>query len=244
MEFKDFSNICIELFKLNIQEININDQHIEKMYILTQRMLEVNKVMNLTAIKDEDSVILKHYVDSLLISEYIPQNSSIIDIGCGAGFPTLPLAIFRPDLSITALDSTAKRINYVSDTAKMLGLNNVNAIADRAEILAHNPDFREKFDIATARAVASLPILSELSLPYVKIGGKFIAMKSQKASDELTMAQNAITKTGGAVIGNYNKDLTDLQKNVEVRNITVISKIKTTPKDLPRHYSKISKKPL
>ena len=244
MEIKEFYALCEKLFSLNIPNINITDFEIEKLYSLTNRMLEVNKVMNLTAIKEEKDVILKHYVDSLLISEFIPKNSKIIDIGCGAGFPTLPLAIFRQDISITALDSTAKRIKYVSETVDLLSLNNVTAVADRAEILAHNLEYREKFDIATARAVASLPILTELSLPYVKLGGKFIAMKSQKAADELSLSTNAIKKCGGEIENSFDRTLTDDQLNSDQRNITVIVKAKLTPKDLPRHYSKINKKPL
>ena len=244
MNYIEFHILCKELFELNIADIELTDDKANKLYELTIHMLEVNKVMNLTAIKEIKDVILKHYVDSLLISQYIPENSKLIDIGCGAGFPTLPLAIFRPDLDITALDSTAKRIAYVKDTAKLLKLDNVTAIADRAENLAHKSEFREKFDISTARAVASLPILTELSLPYVKVGGKFIAMKSQKASDELEQSKSAILKCGGIVENNCNKNLVDKNNNFDIRNITIISKIKATPKDIPRHYSKISKKPL
>ena len=207
-------------------------------------MLEVNKSMNLTAIKDEESVILRHYADSLAISAYIPDSAKVIDVGCGAGFPTLPLAIFRPDISITALDSTAKRIEYVKQTANTLSLDNVNAVAERAEVLATNPNYRECFDIATARAVAAMPILSELCLPFVRVGGSFVAMKAAKGDDEAKGSANAISKCGGKLISVDERPLYDRVGNSEQRVIISVSKNSKTPKEFPRHYSKISKRPL
>ena len=207
-------------------------------------MLEVNKSLNLTAIKEEKAVILKHYVDSLTVSRYIPEGSRIIDVGCGAGFPTLPLAIFRPDLTICALDGTAKRINYVSETAKMLGLTGVSAIAARAEELGTTSGYRESFHIATARAVASLPVLCELCLPFVKVGGRMIAMKSQQASDEIGAAENCIKLCGGSISEVVSCNLKSDNGDIDERNLIIIEKIKKTPPLYPRHYSKISKKPL
>lgn len=206
-------------------------------------MLEVNKSMNLTAITDESAIILKHYADSVSISKYIPKKSTVIDIGCGAGFPCLPLAIFRPDLNITALDGTAKRIEYVKATAKLLNLDNVTAIAGRAEEYASKPEYRESFDIVTARAVAALPVLSELCLPFVKVGGLFLAMKASQGEAEAEAAANAIKTCGGCISSIDRSELTD---GIAFENRVIIKATKTTktPPKYPRHYSQISKKPL
>lgn len=212
------------------------------LYALTERMLTVNEYMNLTAITDIDEIILKHYVDSLMISKYIPTDASVIDVGCGAGFPSLPLAIARPDLTITALDSTAKRVNYISETAELLGVTNIIAIAARAEEAANVPSYREKFDIACARAVARLNVLSELCIPFVKVGGSFVAMKAN-AAEELSEAEKAIEKLGGELVSTDRFDLVS-EANAEPRCIISVKKVSQTPKNYPRNNSQIKKKPL
>lgn len=243
MNFEEFFDSCKELFVLNgLPEPSAAQA--EKLYKLTEIMLETNKTMNLTAIKEEKAVILKHYVDSLLILETIPENAKVLDVGCGAGFPTLPLAIFRPDISITALDSTAKRIEYVKCTANTLELNNVTAIAARAEEVAHDSKLREKFNIVTARAVASLPVLAELCLPMTQIGGYFVAMKGSKGDEELNAAQNAIRICGGKTNKILTYSLKSPSEPDETRYQILISKLSATPQNYPRHFSKISKKPL
>ena len=244
MEFSDFFDYCKAVFAENPILPAVDEDKAHKLFLLTNTMLDVNKTMNLTAIKDEKAIILRHYADSLMISSFLAPSSCVIDVGCGAGFPTLPLAIFRPDLKITALDSTAKRIDYVSRTAKMLGLDNVTAIAERAEVLGNSKEYRETFDYATARAVAALPTLTELCLPFVKIGGQFVAMKAQKGDEELALSSNAITKCGGELSSSNFISLVDVDQNEETRTIIVINKSKQTPKEFPRHYSKISKRPL
>ncbi len=213
-------------------------------FLLTERMLEINQHMNLTAITDEKTVILKHYVDSLTVSSWIPTGSTVIDVGCGAGFPSLPLAIVRPDLQITSLDSTAKRIAYVNETARLLGLSSIHAVAGRAEEYAQQSDFRERFDVVTARAVAALPVLCELCLPFVKIGGKMIAMKAQQADEEVALSRRCVELCGGANVEIVARNLTANGLDCEHRNLVVIPKIAKTPKIYPRHFSKISKKPL
>ena len=244
MNYNEFYDICQKIFATNDFLPKIDNEKAEKLYLLTNRMLEVNKVMNLTAIKDEKSIILRHYADSLTISEFIKSESKMIDVGCGAGFPPLPLAIFRPDLNIVALDSTAKRIEYIKETCKLLDISNVTAISERAEVAANTAEYRESFDYATARAVASLPVLSELCLPFVKKNGLFIAMKAQKAEEEIGAAENAINKCGGKLQKVVSVSLKADDDSEENRNVVIILKERSTPKEYPRHFSKISKKPL
>lgn len=216
----------------------------ESFFRLTERMLEVNAHMNLTAITDMDEIILKHYADSLTAAKYLKPGASIIDIGCGAGFPSLPLAIARPDLQITALDSTAKRINYIRETAEMLELPNITCIAARAEELAVDPAYREQFDISCARAVARLNVLCELCIPYVKPGGKFIAMKAN-AAEEVEEAAAAIPKLGGKLnTADTFQLISGDTSDAGMRCIVVIEKISPTPKNYPRNHSQIKKKPL
>ena len=241
MERSEFVFECQKTFEEN--EMLCSAEQAALLYDLMIRMLEVNKSMNLTAITDEKTIILRHFVDSVTVSHYIPQNSRVVDVGCGAGFPTLPLAIFRPDLQITALDGTAKRIRYVEETAHLLSLNNVTAIAGRAEEYAQDPLYRERFDVVTARAVAALPMLSELCLGFARIGGKMIAMKAQQASEEMAAAKRAISLCGGTFSEVVSCAL--VQDDVkEERNLVIIQKNASTPKKYPRHFSQISKKPL
>ncbi|MBQ9979376.1 MAG: 16S rRNA (guanine(527)-N(7))-methyltransferase RsmG [Clostridia bacterium] len=231
--------------------ISLTEEQLERLFTLAERLVEVNKVMNLTAITDEDGIILRHFVDSMLISEFIEPNSTLIDVGCGAGFPTLPLAIIRPDIKITALDSTEKRIRYVDETAKLLGLNNVKAVAARAEDFAKLPDKREKFDFATARAVASMPILAELTIPFVKIGGSLIAMKAKGATEEFEASRSAIRQLAGAnslqgarlIEKSLKGSINDKHIN-ENRTVIIIPKLSSTPKTFPRKFAQIKKSPL
>ena len=242
MERTEFISECQTLFVLN--SLSCDEAQAECLYQLTLRMLEVNQVMNLTAITDEKTIILRHYVDSLMISRYLPEGARVIDVGCGAGFPTLPLAIFRPDLKITALDGTAKRIRYVEETAKLLSLTNVTAIAGRAEEYAQKEGYRESFEVATARAVAALPMLSELCLGFVSVGGRMVAMKAQQAEDEISAAKNAISLCGGTVAEVVTTELVSNDGASERRVLALIQKSKPTPQKYPRHFSKISKNPL
>lgn len=242
MTRSEFIAECQRIFDLN--GLECSSEQANRLFLLTQRMLEVNKSMNLTAITEEKTVILRHYVDSLTISEQIPMGASVIDVGCGAGFPSLPLAIFRPDLSITSLDGTAKRIAYVAETAQLLNLSHLRAIAGRAEEYAQKEEYREQFDVATARAVAQLPVLCELCLPFVKKDGVMIAMKAQQASEELEMSGRCINLCGGGASRSFERELTLNGTDLERRSVIVIPKIQKTPKNYPRHFSKISKKPL
>ncbi len=243
LSITEFKNKCTEIFELNSLAAP-TDEQAEKLFALTEHMLKVNKSLNLTRITEISAVILKHYADSITISHLIPQGAKVIDIGCGAGFPSLPLAIFRPDIEILALDGTAKRIEYVKSTATLLGLSNLKATAARAEELAKELTHRERFDIATARAVAALPTLAELCLPYIKIGGKFIAMKAAQGENELEAAQSAIKICGGKPESLIELEFKGASDENDKRVLITISKLSPTPLKYPRHYSQISKKPL
>lgn len=250
MEISTFKVKMLAAAQENLS-ISLTEEQLERLFTLAERLVEVNKVMNLTAITDEDGIILRHFVDSMLISEFIEPNSTLIDVGCGAGFPTLPLAIIRPDIKITALDSTEKRIRYVDETAKLLGLNNVKAVAARAEDFAKLPDKREKFDFATARAVASMPILAELTIPFVKIGGSLIAMKAKGATEEFEASRSAIRQLAGAnslqgarlIEKSLKGSINDKHIN-ENRTVIIIPKLSSTPKTFPRKFAQIKKSPL
>lgn len=242
MDFSDFSALCRAIFEQNGLSAHAGEENVEKLNKLTARMLEVNEYMNLTAIKEPRAVILRHYADSLTIEPLLPQNARLADVGCGAGFPSLPLAICRPDLKILSLDSTAKRIRYVQETAQMLGCENLTALAARAED-AGKGEHREKYDVCTARAVAALPVLAELCLPLVRVGGKFLAMKARRGEEEWESAAGAVAKLGGKLIARHVVTLTDGEEQDE-RLIFEIEKVKPTPVAYPRAYAKIVKNPL
>ncbi len=243
MTYEAFFKDCERLFVLNKLTCPTEEQ-IKKLFELTEIMLSVNAHMNLTAITDPEQIILKHYVDSAGISKYIAEGSKIIDVGCGAGFPSLPLAILRNDIQIISLDSTAKRINYILNTAKELSVDNISGVAARAEDYIKEKDIRESFDISTARAVADLPVLSELCIPYVKIGGCFIAMKAAKGDEEFLRAKNALKLCGATDTQIIQADLTPDGTTFEKRRIILAKKLVCTPKIYPRNFSQISKKPL
>lgn len=241
---KEFTSELARVFKLNGLGAYLNTERSEKFLRLTERMLTENEKYNLTAIVEPSKIILNHYADCAALAAKLPKGAKVIDVGCGAGFPTLPLAIVRPDLTILAADSTAKRVNYVKESAELLSLTNVECVTMRAEDGAKLEQYREKFDIATARAVAEMRILTELCLPYVKVGGMLVAMKGKNAEFELNSSKKAIATLGG---GDVKVDMVTLTNgNDEPLSHPIISvkkKLKT-PSSYPRAYAQISKKPL
>ena len=243
LEKQSFTSMLTKVFRENGMSGLLSKESAEKFLLLTERMLEENEKYNLTAITDPKKVILHHYADCATLSAKLPKGAKVIDVGCGAGFPTLPLAILRPDLKITAMDSTAKRVNYVAETAALLSLEGVKAICMRAEDGGRDMELREKFDFATARAVAEMRILSELCLPFVKPGGKFIAMKGKNAEFELSAAKRAISILGGR---NTVCEVISLKGEDETLThpLIIVDKKEKTPGAYPRAYAQISKKPL
>ena len=240
---QDFSSKITKIFSANGLSSYLSVEKVEQFYALTVRMLTENEKYNLTAITDIDKIILNHYADCVMLSTRLKKGATVIDVGCGAGFPTLPLAMVRPDLKITAVDSTAKRVNYVRETAEMLGITNVTALVMRAEDGGKDPLYREKFDYATARAVAEMRVLCELTLPFVKVGGQLVAMKGKNAEFELSSARKAIATLGGR---NTVCESITLKGDGEVLShpLIIIDKKEKTPATYPRAFAQISKKPL
>ncbi len=240
---QDFTRELTKVFKENGLSSMLSMERMESFYKLTERMLCENEKYNLTAITDVDKIILNHYADCVTLSSKLKKGASVIDIGCGAGFPSLPLAIVRPDLKILAVDSTAKRVNYVEETARMLGLDNLSTAIMRAEDGGKDAKYREKFDYATARAVAEMRVLSELTLPFVKVGGQLVAMKGKNAEFELSSAKKAIATLGGR---NPVCENITLKGNGETLThpLIIIDKKEKTPAAYPRVFAQISKKPL
>lgn len=229
-------DFIVELEKLNI---NINNDMLNKFELYYNKLIEVNSYMNLTAITEHDQVYLKHFYDSLTIIKAIKgDNYKILDVGAGAGFPSVPLAIVKPNINVTIIDSLNKRINFLNDLTKYIGIDNVLAIHARAEEYIKNK--RESYDYVTARAVARLNVLAELCMPYVKVGGYFIALKGND-KEEIDEASNAIKVLGGKIEEIINFNLPDDQGE---RNIVVIKKIKPSLTKYPRIFKTIKDKPL
>lgn len=224
---------------------DLSDEKYNKFQKYMNLLIERNKNINLTAITDKDEVVLKHFVDSLTISKYIVDNSKIIDVGTGAGFPGIPLKIYNESLDITLLDSLNKRINFLNDVIEMLNLNNIRAVHSRAEDAAKNPDYRERFDIATSRAVANLSTLVEYLLPFVRVNGICICMKGPNVDEELSRAKKAIEVLGGRIekVDNLKLAADDAQNDLE-RNIIIIRKVRKCSNKYPRKAGMPSKEPI
>lgn len=222
-------------------QIDIKESQIEKFYIYMNLLLEWNQKINLTAITDCDEIIIKHFIDSLTICKYLKKESSVVDVGTGAGFPGIPIKIVREDLNIILVDSLNKRIRFLEEIIKKLELENIKAIHSRAEEFGRNIKYREKFDYATSRAVANLSTLSEYLIPLVKIKGKVISMKGSTIDEELEESKKAINVLGGKIL---NIDEFNLPSSDIKRNVIIIEKIKTTPNKYPRKAGTPAKDPI
>lgn len=222
--------------------IEITDKIAENLNKYGNLLLEWNEKINLTAITEPEDVLYKHFYDCILFFKNVdvPQNAKIIDVGTGAGFPGLVLKIVRDDLEVTLLDSLNKRITFLNDVIEKLELKKITAVHSRAEDGGKNPLYREKYDIACARAVAAMPVLLEYCTPFVKVGGNFVSMKGPSASDEVALCKNAMKQLGVEKPTIICETLT----GEEQRTFVSFKKISQTPTKYPRNSGKIAKQPL
>ena len=236
MEFKDK---LVDIFKK--YNINLSEKQAENFTLYKDMLVEWNKIHNLTAITDDDGIILKHFLDSVLPYTYFKDNSTIIDIGTGAGFPSIPLKIMNDTLNFTLVDSVVKKLNFVRAVVERLGLDNVNIVHVRCEDLAKNSDFRERYDYSVSRAVSSMSTLIEYCVPFIRVGGNMVCYKGSSYQDELDSATNAIRL--------LNINLTDiLEYGVEeldtIRYVLAFNKAQSTDSKYPRGMNKPRLKPL
>ncbi len=239
MDIKEFN----EIFNKYLKDLNIklDEEQIKKFYIYMNLLIDWNEKINLTSIIKPEEMILKHFIDCLTIAKYIEENSELIDMGTGAGFPGIPLKIYRNDLKIVLADSLNKRLNFLNEVIDTLKLDSIETIHTRAEELGKNKKYREQFDIATSRAVANLATLSEYLLPFVKVGGKCICMKGPDIDEEINIAKKAIITLGGKVV---KKDVFNLPQSDLGRSIVIIKKVKDTPGKFPRKPGTPAKEPI
>lgn len=238
MEENKFKEELINI--ANELNIVINDKNADIFYKFMNLLIEWNKKINLTAITEPKEIIIKHFIDSLTINKYIENYSSIIDIGTGAGFPGIPLKIINEDIEIVLVDALNKRINFLNEVIESNNLNKIKAIHSRAEDIGKNKEYREKFDIAVSRAVASMNVLSEYLLPLVKINGICIFMKGSNI-EEIEESKKAIDILGGKII---KIDEIIIPSSDIKRNIIVVEKIKNTPGKYPRKSGIPAKTPI
>lgn len=226
--------------KFKDAEINLTAEQEEKFEKFCEVLKEYNEKFNLTSITDDEGIYEKHFTDSLKGEAFFPFNAKVIEIGSGGGFPSVPLKIARADLSFTLLEATEKKCGYLRTVGKELGFEKFEVICGRAEEFGKKREYREKFDVATARAVARLNVLCEYCLPFVKKGGYFVAYKGD-AQEEIKEAEKAVEILGGKIVGV--KDFILSEKSGR-RNIIVIKKERETPAEYPRLNGAIKKKPL
>jgi 16S rRNA (guanine527-N7)-methyltransferase len=223
--------------------VELNEKQIDQFLLYKKLLLEWNEKINLTAITDENEIILKHFVDCLSIGSVYPieSNSNIIDVGTGAGFPGVPIKIAYPEVNMTLLDSLNKRIIFLDELRNQLGMKNVNLVHARAEDGGQNKLYREKYDLCASRAVANLAVLTEYCLPFVAVGGYFVALKGPDVEDELNESKIAIKKLGAEILDVKQVDIpfSDIH-----HSIVIIRKIRQTPSQYPRKAGKVSKEPI
>ena len=233
----------MEILRKHASEVNIDlkGEIITKFSIYKDLLLEWNQKINLTAITDDEAIAIKHFIDSIIPINNFKDNSKIIDVGSGAGFPSVPLSIVNETLKITALDSLNKRLIFLQKVQEELSLNRMSFIHGRAEDFGRDTKYRESYDYATARAVASLNVLSELCLPLVKVGGHFVAYKGDKWEQEIEEGKNAIKKLGGEVVDVQQYTLPQINDS---RSVIIIRKVDSTNTKYPRKAGVPNKKPL
>lgn len=239
MEFEEFK----EKFEkyLTILNINLTNEQVLKFYKYMNLLLEWNEKINLTAITNPEEIILKHFVDSLTIGKYINKGESLVDVGTGAGFPGIPIKIYRDDINVTLVDSLNKRVKVLNIFIEELMLERIEAIHSRAEEFGRNSKYREKFDVSTSRAVANLATLSEYLIPLIKQQGKSICMKGSEIEEELNNSKKAIDVLGGKIL---KVDEFTLPNSDIKRNIIIIKKQGKTLAKYPRKPGTPAKEPI
>lgn len=225
------------------EDIVLSDLQCDQLLDYYEEVIETNKVMNLTAITEFKEFVIKHFIDSLMISKFVDMKnvSNMLDVGTGAGFPGVPLKIMFPEINILLLDSLNKRLNFLNGVIEKLGLKDISTIHTRAEELQSKGDYRESFDLVVSRAVATLPSLCEFCIPYVKCGGRFVSYKSRNADEEIDSAKKAIDVLGGRIEKTPAFTLKDTDYE---RCLVIIDKVKNTPKKYPRSGGKPLKSPI
>ena len=237
----DFISKSLLKEKAAVYGVELDDAALDRFDIYARLLVEWNEKINLTAITEPDEIVIKHFVDSLSLfsAVEIPEGAKVIDVGTGAGFPGVAMLIARPDLDITLMDSTNKKLNVIRDILENMGLE-ANVVHKRAEEAGQSKDYRECYDFVTARAVSNLRDLSEFCLPFVKVGGTFISMKSAKADEEIEEGKKAISVLGGKI---REKKTFELETAGE-RTIILIEKSSSTPAKYPRPSAKMAKNPI
>lgn len=236
MDKNEFKKLLVEEAVNN--NVMIPDVSVDNFYLYMNNLLEWNKKINLTAIKEEKDVIVKHFIDSIFINKYI-VGCKLLDIGSGAGFPGIPLKLVNDDLEITLIDSVNKKVNFMNNVIQTLDLKNIVAVHVRAEDMAHDSQFRENYDVVVSRAVANMTTLVEYMLPFVKLGGKCLCLKGPNSNSEINLSKKAIKKLGGEIDNIVSYKIGDNE-----RNLVVINKIKFTEQTYPRKQGKPLKEPL
>ncbi|MCT4618124.1 MAG: 16S rRNA (guanine(527)-N(7))-methyltransferase RsmG [Marinisporobacter sp.] len=235
----------IEILQKGSEELGLtlNEDQMDQFLKYKDLLIEWNEKINLTAITDEKEVMIKHFLDSLccMTLPFIKENDKVIDVGTGAGFPGIPINIYYPNVELTLLDSLNKRIKFLQEVCENVGLKSVDFQHGRAEDFGQNKNFREKYDVAVARAVAPLNVLCEYCLPFVKVGGYFVCQKGPNIDEEMKTSKKAIEVLGGRFV--EKKDI-KLPFSDITHNIVVIEKIKKTPTKYPRKAGTPTKKPL
>ena len=234
-----------DILRKGIEElgISVNDKILQDFKVYREVLVDWNQKMNLTGIEEEREVYIIHFLDSIsaITNNYIKDGMSIIDVGTGAGFPGLPLRICLKNVKLTLLDSLNKRINFLQEVSAKVGIDDIEFIHGRAEDFGKDENYREKYDIATARAVAGLPVLIEFCAPFIKLGGYFVCLKGPNANLELEEAKKAIEIMGLEFVEKIDVKLPELDLS---HNILVFKKIKNTPEKYPRKAGKPSKNPI
>lgn len=227
--------------KAALYGVELDGKALERFDIYARLLVDWNEKINLTAITEPDEIVIKHFVDSLTVfsAAHIPEGARVIDVGTGAGFPGVAMLIARPDLDITLMDSTNKKLNVIRDILENIGLE-ANVVHMRAEEAGQSKDFREGYDFATARAVSNLRDLSEFCLPFVRVGGTFISMKSAKADEEIEEGRKAISVLGGRI----KEKKTFMLEDAGERTVILIEKSSSTPAKYPRPSAKMAKNPI